>query len=214
MQVAKLTVPLSYNFVTFMPPGVAKSTQFYHFLGMLVDLTPLGSGFDDYFPIFILIPVCATLFGLYGKAKKILGFGAVMDDEEEGEGDAAGYEAGGWREGRTLIEREVVGRAADGSSLGLSARASDRAGAGAGAGQSTYSDRATPSATASTAQSSRTIGPERAPRRDRDRVPLVDPQEDQGGFFQDFAHRVQNTFDTANTPAWLQGMGEGFKRPK
>jgi len=50
--------------------------------------------------------------------------------------------------------------------------------------------------------------------RDRGRVPLVDPEEDQGGFFQDFAHRVQNTFDTANTPAWLQGVGEGFKKPK
>ncbi|KAL8697421.1 MAG: hypothetical protein Q9224_002325, partial [Gallowayella concinna] len=115
-QVAKLTVPLAYNFLTFLPPDVHRETAFYKFLGQLINLTPLGKGFDFFFPIFILVPVCATLFNLYGRVKGVFRFDIVEDDDEEG---AAGGSGGGWREGRALFERETLN---DPERLGLADR--------------------------------------------------------------------------------------------
>jgi hypothetical protein len=115
-QIAKLTVPLSYNFLTFLDQDIHEGTTFYHFLGRLVILTPLGEGFDHFLPILILLPVFATLFNLYGRIKNIFGFGLVEDDDvEDGPG---GFGIGGWREGRELIERELNGPLA----LGLASR--------------------------------------------------------------------------------------------
>ncbi|EOD52902.1 putative lmbr1 domain-containing protein [Neofusicoccum parvum UCRNP2] len=107
-QVAKLTVPLAYNFITFFEDKIYKETVFFAFLGQLINLTPLGTGFSSYFPMLILIPVAATLFGLYGKAKRIIGLGEYMEigDEDEDEIDNA---FSGWREGRSLIDRELHG---------------------------------------------------------------------------------------------------------
>ncbi|KAL8980978.1 MAG: hypothetical protein Q9177_005718, partial [Variospora cf. flavescens] len=102
-QVAKLTVPLAYNFLTFLPPAVHRETTFYRFLGQLINLTPLGKGFDFFFPIFILVPVCATLFNLYGRVKGVFRFDIVEDDHDEGSSTAT------WMEGRKLIERELKG---------------------------------------------------------------------------------------------------------
>ncbi|KAL9632025.1 MAG: hypothetical protein Q9164_005566, partial [Protoblastenia rupestris] len=115
-QVAKLTVPLAYNFLTFLPPNVHHKTTFYDFLGKLIKLTPLGAGFDYFFPIFILVPVCATLFNLYGRAKGIFGFGFLEDDNE---GNSFAFGTGGWREGRDLINRELQSAAR----LGLTSHA-------------------------------------------------------------------------------------------
>ncbi|KAB2568938.1 LIMR family protein, partial [Lasiodiplodia theobromae] len=120
-QVAKLTVPLAYNFITFFEGEIYKETVFFSFLGKLVNLTPLGSGFSSYFPMLILIPVAATLFGLYGRAKRIIGLGEYMEigDEDDDEIDNA---FSGWREGRALIDREVHGNgllAGTTSALGL-----------------------------------------------------------------------------------------------
>ena len=108
-QIAKLTVPLAYNFLTFLPTSVHEKTVFYKFLGQLINLTPLGTWFDYLFPMFILLPVCATLFNLYGKIKGWFGFG-MMEDEE-----TAGF--GGWREGRDLIARDLGGQGP--STIGL-----------------------------------------------------------------------------------------------
>ena len=215
-QVAKLTVPLAYNFITMLDPDVYKDTVYFHFLGSLINLTPIGSGFSSFFPIFILVPVLATLFGLYGRIKRVcgcFGFGNPMDDEEDEEGNLAGYGTGGWREGRTLIEREVSGAAGPGTgssshTLGLNARRGlmddvDDHDSDVEAGRSRPAAR-------------RTVGQGQryrdAPAR---RTGLLDPQpdeagEEEGGFFQDLAHRVQNTIDTTERPAWL----EGLKRPK
>lgn len=120
-QVAKLTVPLAYNFITFFEGEIYKETVFFSFLGKLVNLTPLGSGFSSYFPMLIIIPVAATLFGLYGRAKRIIGLGEYMEigDEDDDEIDNA---FSGWREGRALIDREVHGNgllAGTTSALGL-----------------------------------------------------------------------------------------------
>ncbi|GAB1320512.1 hypothetical protein MFIFM68171_10722 [Madurella fahalii] len=154
-QVARLSVPLTYNFMTFLGAGIYKDTVFYHFLGQLINLTPLGERFDYLFPAFILLPVCATLFGLYGKVKRVVGFGGwgVLDygDEEEDQGEPGGasggvfggsYGTGSWREGRDLIERElngtsaaIRGRRADVASR-LAASSSSPSGSGSGSTRS------------------------------------------------------------------------------
>jgi len=114
MQVAKLSVPLSFNFLTFLAPDIYEDTVFYNFLGQLIKLTQLGAWFDWLFPTFILVPVCATLFNLYGKVKSCIGYGGVIDDDDEEENES-GYGTGSWREGRDLIERELQGHSSLGS---------------------------------------------------------------------------------------------------
>jgi hypothetical protein len=216
LQVAKLTVPLAYNFITFTPPVIYRDTSFHKFLGSLIDLTPLGRNFSDYFPAFILVPVLASLFGLYAKVKSICGFGDLLEDEEDGEGSA--YGTGSWREGRALIEREVHG--ANGNVLGLSQRSglisppsgrySDEPTSSSSVGGGGATAQGRPGAASS---SSRLQRDGRRPRM----PPLLGEDEDGdgngdgdgGSFFSDFAVRVKNTFETADfsftRPRWMGG---------
>ncbi|KAL8766395.1 MAG: hypothetical protein Q9194_006279, partial [Teloschistes cf. exilis] len=185
-QIAKLTVPLAYNFLTFLPPDVHRETTFYQFLGQLINLTPLGKGFDFFFPIFILVPVCATLFNLYGRVKGIFRFD-IMDDDEE-----VAF-SGGWREGRDLIERELNGS----SRLGLSAQQQQqRAGT-----QSSYRDDAAPSPDNNINSPlntfPRSVGttlsshapPQRQEPSSRLAAATAAAEEEDENFFQGFAHR-------------------------
>ncbi|KAF7549140.1 hypothetical protein G7046_g8437 [Stylonectria norvegica] len=83
MQVAKLSIPLSYNFMTFLSEKVYHKTIFYGFLGSRIDLTILGRLFDDIFPIVVLFPVLATLFGIYGRVKRLfVGMDIIEEDED------------------------------------------------------------------------------------------------------------------------------------
>ncbi|MCJ1399514.1 hypothetical protein MMC11_002716 [Xylographa trunciseda] len=209
-QIAKLTVPLAYNFVTFLPRSIYRETAFHQFLGRLIILTPLGKGFDYFFPIFILIPVCATLFNLYGKVKSVLGYGIVEDDEEE---SPSGSGTRGWREGRDLIERELSGRSNLESATPLDGRTI-----------SPPSDLHTPSAVigqqAHSNHQGRALGPESVPvghsstaREQQRRLPAANPateEEDESGI-SGFAHRVRNTIEAAETPDWIPTFA---KRPK
>jgi hypothetical protein len=193
MQVARLTVPLSYNFLTFLSPDVYAETAFYTFLGKLINLTPLGSWFDWLFPIFVLVPVCATLFNLYGKAKRLLGFGLIDIVDEDDENEMA-YGTGNWREGRDLIAREL------GSEGGVAAR---RHVSGA-AVESHDPSNGEPALAISginrtRSPAARTLGT-RAPE------PTTQPEDE--GFFGALGHRVRNTIDTLETPDWLQGMSK------
>ncbi|KXJ94742.1 LMBR1-like membrane protein-domain-containing protein [Microdochium bolleyi] len=207
-QVAKLSVPLSYNFVTFLSRTIYEKTTFYHFLGQYVDLTPLGKWFDYLFPVLVLFPVFATLFGLYGKIRRMFGFGfnVVEEDEEE---NPTGYGTGSWREGRDLIERELNGtsisrRLDQASSRGgvrgrpiLSVPPARSQGATTPFATSpTYSDNPTRSAAG---PSSRSAPP---------------PEGDDGNFFTNLGHRFKNTMDTIDTPKWFQEIGDGIKKPK
>ncbi|THC88527.1 hypothetical protein EYZ11_012026 [Aspergillus tanneri] len=199
--VARLTVPIAYNFLTFLPENVRLDTTFYQFLGQYIDLTPLGKGFDYFFPVFILLPICATLFNLYGRVKNVCGFGLLEEEEEDLENNPAGYGLGGWREGRDLIDRELNGL----GSLALSTRSgqSPRPSSRADEGTRGFS-------------SSRNSGIEaiRSSRPARGATPVSAPLEegDQETFFQSFAHRVRNTFETASKPQWLQG--DAFRLPR
>lgn len=202
--VARLTVPIAYNFLTFLPRDFRRKTTFYDFLGRLINLMPLGKGFDFIFPMFILLPICATLFNLYGRIKNVCGFGLAEDDDlHDVENNPAGYGIGGWREGRDLIERELNGF----GSLAVSSRGS----------RSTWSsDRNESDSRGSSrlrvpaAEGSRSPRPSQRPMT---APTVVDGEEEEGeNFFQSFAHRVRNTFETANTPQWFQG--EPFRLPR
>ncbi|CEN60025.1 Putative LMBR1 domain protein [Aspergillus calidoustus] len=199
--VARLTVPIAYNFLTFLPKDVQKSTTFYRFLGQWIVLTPLGQGFDYLFPVFILIPIGATLFNLYGRVKNICGFGLLEEDDEDLENNPSGYGIGGWREGRELIERELNGL----GSLGLSARnaRSSRQPTNVDGDTQAFSTSRTPLVEATR--------PSRSTRGAVATSSSVE-EDEEDSFFQSFAHRVRNTIETASRPQWLQG--DPFQLPR
>ena len=203
-QVAKLTVPLAYNFLTFFPPQVHKKTTFYDFLGRLIVLTPLGKGFDYFFPIFILVPVCATLLNLYGRAKNVFGFGILEDDQE---GNPTGFGTGGWREGRDLIERELHGNSyagrTDGTSSPLPAGVRSPVRVGLPRSQTANSQTPRPSVPRQSTNAQR--------QAQRLAEATAAAEEEDESFFQGFAHRVKNTIDSVERPDWMNELG---KKPK
>lgn len=212
-QVAKLSVPLAFNFVTFLDPGIYKETVFYKFLGKFITLTPLGKWFDRLFPMFILVPVCATLFNLYGKVKNCIGFGGVIDDGDED--NDTGYGTGSWREGRALIERELQGHSSLGR-LGGNRPVDRRSNV-----PNNLNNRTEPTLSVPPGERARSLGQfsasasaaaSRRPRPDPQQHQQRDPEEE--NFFEAFGHRVKNTIDTVQTPKWLQNVGESIKRPK
>lgn len=232
IQVAKLTVPLAYNFLTFMPLEAQDNTTFHDFLGRLINLTPLGKGFDYFFPICVLFPVCATLFNLYARIKGFFDPGLDGEDEDL-EGNPSGVGAGGWREGRSLIDSELNGP----GFLGLSSRGGT--GAGAGGGSTGGDARGSPSSRSPSRQrptvwvppaqnsTTTTAGQSSRPRAarpanlsdigDGDDAEGDNEDGDAGNVFQNFAHRVRNTIETAPRPKWLPGGGggdSGITRPR
>ncbi|AEO57720.1 hypothetical protein MYCTH_2304247 [Thermothelomyces thermophilus ATCC 42464] len=229
-QVARLSVPLTYNFMTFL--GVIyRDTVFYDFLGQLINLTPLGKWFDYLFPAFILLPVCATLFGLYGRVKRVVSFGVVdaLDNEEEEDdvadrGSSAAF--GAWREGRDLIERELNGtlaavRARRADVVNSSGGGNGRTGRSAPvlsiprAGQTPTPFGTSPAAgSAATPSRSRRAQANTSTRTVGRAEPLPADEGDDENFFEALGHRVKNTIDTLDTPKWLQDLGQGIKKPK
>ncbi|KAJ5279105.1 hypothetical protein N7478_004477 [Penicillium angulare] len=202
--VARLTVPIAYNFLTFLPKDFRGTTTFDQFLGRLINLTYIGTGFDFIFPIFILFPICATLFNLYGRIKNVFGFGMADEDElYDVESNPSGYGMGGWREGRDLIERELNGF----GSLAVSSRGTRSTWA---ADRDETDSRGSSRLRVSSGEGSRSPGSSQRPVA---APTIVDGEEDEEeNFFQSFAHRVRNTFETTNKPQWLQG--DQFRFPR
>ncbi|KAK3901334.1 LMBR1-like membrane protein-domain-containing protein [Staphylotrichum tortipilum] len=226
-QVARLSVPLTYNFMTFL--GVIyRDTVFYDFLGQLINLTDLGKWFDYLFPAFILLPVCATLFGLYGKIRRVFGFGAdILDagsDDDDTSGRGTAYGTGSWREGRDLIERELNGtsrRANAAVGGGRSTPVLSIPRAGRRGNNSNNGGHTTPFGTSPTAGV--TAGPSgsrpqaNTSARRVGRAPAAaagDADQEDDNFFESLGHRFKNTIDTLDTPKWLQDFGQGIKKPK
>jgi hypothetical protein len=211
-QVARLSVPLSFNFVTFLSPEVYTKTVFYHFLGSFIRGTTASTWFDYLFPVLILLPVAATLFGLYGRVRRLFGFGAfdALAAGEEGDEETASrnaYGTGTWREGRDLIERELNGTS-------LRGRRAENAGLLSGGHRSApvlsvprVEGRASPSPARmgrpAANTSARRVGPA------REEVPAGDES-----FFEGIGHRLKNTIDTLDKPKWFQELGQGIKKPK
>lgn len=212
-QIAKLTVPLAYNFVTFLPQDVYTETTFYHFLGRLVNLTPLGKGFDYFFPILILVPVCATLFNLYGRAKNVFGCGVIEDEDNE---NIDGYGIGGWRDGRDLIERELNSASRLGLTFGperanppRASQSRSNVAVGSRPGYTLPTAGGITASGSSQQQSGGSIIAEREARPSR--AAAREPADEEENFFQGFAHRIRNTIDNTGKPDWLSDLG---KRPK
>jgi hypothetical protein len=203
MQVAKLTVPLSFNFLTFLSDDISTHTVFYNFLGKLITLTDLGTRFDWLFPCFILVPVCAAIFNLYGKVANCTGYGGVIeDDEDENE---SGYGTGSWREGRDLIERELQGASSLGS-IGATNRRTHV--------PNNPQNRVAPTLSVPPVEGARSPIQASATRSSANPQPQTATEPEDENFFEAFGHRVRNTLDTMQTPKWFQSAGEGMKRPK
>ncbi|KAK3375142.1 LMBR1-like membrane protein-domain-containing protein [Podospora didyma] len=219
-QVARLSVPLSYNFMTFLG-GIYRDTVFYKFLGQLINLTPLGTWFDYLFPAFILLPVGATLFGLYGKVRRVFGFGVDVIDDDGDDSENNTYGTGSWREGRDLIERELNGTST--TIRGRRAEAAARiAGSGAGPAGSRAApvlsvprtSRGAPTSPLGTSPNSRPSAMNTSARRgasaSSSRGGGVGTEPEDENFFEALGHRFKNTMDTFDTPKWLQDI----KKPK
>jgi hypothetical protein len=209
LQVAKLTVPLSFNFITLLPPAVYQDTNFFKFLGQLIDLTPLGKGFSTFFPCILLIPVLATTFNVYGKIQGYLGVGLIEDDNDDERGSPLGI--GGWREGLALISqdlqsRDLIGSAtqADRTSASFDLERAPRTSFGQSrAPQGAFRPQA-PSA--NTREANRNLSAVSNQQDDDDESPRH--------FYHDFTERVRNTIDTIEAPAWAKNIGSGFTAPK
>ncbi|KAM4060192.1 LMBR1-like membrane protein [Hirsutella rhossiliensis] len=214
-QVAKLCMPLSYNFMTFLTSEVYSKTTFYDFLGSHIDFTALGRWFDDLFPIILLVPVFATLFGLYGKVKRLLAGVGLADDEDDDddEGNPSGYSTASWREGQILIQQELQGNSLhqrrEEAAVRLTAANTNGARPHPVLSVPPARDVDVPSARSSprpSATAPRPGQPSRASYSD-------EPPEDDN-IFQILGHRMKNTIDTIETPQWLQEIGQGIKKPK
>ncbi|CAK9437484.1 uncharacterized protein LODBEIA_P18620 [Lodderomyces beijingensis] len=89
MYIARLTIPLSYNFITLF---VSRDSIFETWYGESVHLTGLFNLLNNWIPRLILVPVLLAMFHVYTKLKKKLGFGGDFDawllfDEDNGESD-------------------------------------------------------------------------------------------------------------------------------
>lgn len=83
--IARLTIPLSYNFITLF---TSRASIFEEWYGKSIHLTGLFNLMNNWIPRLLLIPVVLTTFNVYDKLKKRLGFSsdfywADFDDEEE-----------------------------------------------------------------------------------------------------------------------------------
>ncbi|TWU73643.1 hypothetical protein ED733_003306 [Metarhizium rileyi] len=205
MQVAKLTIPLSYNFVTFLSKEVYEQTIFYRFLGQLLEKTAPGRWFDDLFPIVVLFPVVATLFGLYGKVRRVF-VGIDVIDESGDSGPT--YGTGSWREGRDLIERELGGSA----TYRRRGDTASRVALLGGPGNRAAPVLSIPAVRDSPVSPSRTPVPSANIRRSKQlpRAPLADDATEDDNMFVILGNRVKNTFEGIEAPRWMQDI----KKPK
>jgi len=88
--IARLTIPLSYNFITLF---VSRNSIFETWFGKSIHLTGLFNSMNNWIPRFVLIPVLLTVFNVYDKLKKKIGLTSDLydswalfdDDDENGE---------------------------------------------------------------------------------------------------------------------------------
>lgn len=77
MYIARLTIPLSYNFVTLF---VSRKSIFEDWFGKSIHLTGLFNLMNNWIPRLILIPIILTLFNVYDKLKRRLGLSSDLYD--------------------------------------------------------------------------------------------------------------------------------------
>lgn len=89
--IARMTVPLSYNFITLF---TSRESVFEEWYGKSIHLTGLFNMMNNWIPRLLLIPVVLTTFNIYDKLKARLGFtsdfyGWADFDDEEAAGDVS-----------------------------------------------------------------------------------------------------------------------------
>ncbi|ORY82080.1 LMBR1-like membrane protein [Protomyces lactucae-debilis] len=96
----RVTIPLSYNFISLLPADLRNVSVFSQFLGKAIDLQPLGKAFNDWLPLYILVPVALTLVDV-----KRLGLAWLQDEDDESAQDAANMQL---TEGRNLLKHHLA----------------------------------------------------------------------------------------------------------
>lgn len=115
----RLTVPLSYNFLTLLQSQRVRSV-FNDFLGASINLSVLGGFFNSTLPRLIIIPILFASFNVFDKIKKKLWFDyfdAFDSDDEEGHNESVQSRKDTLiADGKGIIQRELgansIGRTA------------------------------------------------------------------------------------------------------
>ncbi|KAI5957150.1 hypothetical protein KGF54_000078 [Candida jiufengensis] len=88
MYIARMTIPLSYNFITLF---VSRKSIFEEWFGQSIHLTGLFNLLNNWIPRLILIPVLLAMFHVYDKLKRKLGIADLYDSwilfDEDNEND-------------------------------------------------------------------------------------------------------------------------------
>lgn len=69
--IARLTIPLSYNFITLF---ISRDSVFENWFGKSIQLTGIFNLLNNWIPRLLFVPIVLTTFNLYDKLKRSLGF--------------------------------------------------------------------------------------------------------------------------------------------
>ena len=75
--IARLTIPLSYNFITLF---ISRASIFEDWFGKSIHLTGLFNLMNNWIPRLVLIPIILTLFNVYDRLKRKLGISGDLYD--------------------------------------------------------------------------------------------------------------------------------------
>lgn len=67
---ARLTIPLSYNYLMLLDSNIIENSSFQKFLGNSIQLIPIGKFLNDLLPRLLLIPILLNLFNVWDYLKK------------------------------------------------------------------------------------------------------------------------------------------------
>lgn len=116
--IVRLTIPLSYNFITLF---VSRDSIYEDWYGKSIHLTGLFNLMNNWIPRLILLPIIFTLFNVYDKLKRRLGFSTDLyatfgfdDYESAGEADNLNHKRKDMIiiEAKRIINREYTKRQA------------------------------------------------------------------------------------------------------
>lgn len=117
--IARMTVPLSYNFITLF---TSRESVFEEWYGKSIHLTGLFNMMNNWIPRLLLIPVVLTTFNVYDKLKARLGltsdfYGWADFDDEEAAGDVSNLDRSQSKrkdllivEGKRIVATELARR--------------------------------------------------------------------------------------------------------
>jgi len=114
----RLTIPLSFNFLTLLQTGKIHS-NFDDFLGKSINLSVLGGFLNNNLPRLIIIPIILTSFNFFDKLKKKLTFGYFDDfnidennndvhDDFDEENQSSNKKDNLIKEAKSIIQREIT----------------------------------------------------------------------------------------------------------